>query len=61
VTRAAGPVDSSESIGLLFKEHGMKPIEIIDRVLRKLGRDVLSEDIIAALEANGWAFVYNRR
>jgi hypothetical protein len=39
----------------------MKPIDIITDVLRKLGSDVLAEDIIAALEANGWRFTFNRR
>ena len=39
----------------------MKPLDLIADVLRKFGSDVLAEDIIAALEANGWRFTYNRR
>jgi hypothetical protein len=38
----------------------MKPIEIIEYVLRKFGDTVRAEDIIAALEANGWRFIYNQ-
>jgi hypothetical protein len=38
----------------------MKPLDVIAEALRKFGSDVLAEDIIALLEANGWRFTYNR-
>jgi hypothetical protein len=36
------------------------PLEIIDDLLGEHGTDVEAEDIVAALEAEGWALVLDR-